>query len=639
MIDHLAQIYRLNNNGFSASLLFKEENKYSTRNAVDAAQKISLNLYIPRICAAVNVSVSFLSESYDKVILSKNFSWFDLDNGQDVFCLNLKKGELGAGLYFLLIKVESGSNIYYLHRHGANYYLCDQYNNEQLPQMTVVEYKYQAPSEILGGVIYHVFADRFCRGGRSKNKKDAVMIEGAWDRIPEYPEYPGAPMKNNTFYGGTLDGIRLRLDYIKSLGVSVLYLSPIFESASNHRYDTADYMNVDPLLGGDEALLDLISDAKKLGIKIILDGVFNHTGADSKYFNRYKNYGEGGAYNSKESSYYPWFNFKNYPDSYVCWWDIKILPRINPDIPECGAYFTKQGGVIDKYRKMGIYGMRLDVADELSDDFLSRIKDTLSIDGESYLLGEVWEDASNKIAYGKRKRYFQGKELDGVMNYPLRRGIIDYLVKRDSNSLYYALTELYDNTPKRISNTQMNILGTHDTVRILTELSGVSSEGLQNSELAFKRLNGSERETAKKRLFMAYAILSTLPGIPSIYYGDEVGLEGYSDPFNRMPYPYGKEDEDILSFYRKLGEIRRLYPVYREGDFRLLILNDELLVFSRDNSSYSFVTLVNNSDKTIRIKSENKLTSLFENQNCQLIEPHTAKIIKTKRTTKFTLSH
>ena len=205
---------------------------------------------------------------------------------------------------------------------------------------------------------------------------------------------------------------------------------------------------------------------------------------------------------------------------------------------------------------MGIYGFRLDVADELSDDFIAKIKNRLTGKGESVLYGEVWEDASNKIAYDKRKKYYLGTELDGVMNYPVRVGIIDYLSGKGTDKLRYALTDVTANAPDRVLHTQMNLLGTHDTPRILTLLGGVSAEGKTNAQLSRIRMTAKARSKAIKRLKTAYTILATLPGIPAIFYGDEAGLEGYSDPFNRMPYPWGDESEELIAHYRKLGEIR-----------------------------------------------------------------------------------
>ena len=425
--------------------------------------------------------------------------------------------------------------------------------------------------------------------------------------IPEYPSYPGAPLYNNMFYGGSLWGVIEKLDFIKSLGTTAIYLSPIFRAASNHKYDTANYMEVDPIFGGEEALKALIEAANEREIKIILDGVFNHTGSDSIYFNKYARYEELGAFQSTKSKYYDWYDFKSYPTKYSCWWGIDTLPRINPDKAECGEYFVGDGGVINKYSRMGIYGFRLDVADELSDSFIEKIKNRLSKNlGENILYGEVWEDASNKSSYGKRRRYYLGNELDGVMNYPVREGIIDFLTGKGREKLAYALTEVTNNAPSYILHNQMNLLGTHDTERIITVLADEDVTGRTNHQLARHRMQKNIKAMAKKRLMIAYTILSTIPGIPTIFYGDEAGLEGYRDPFNRMPYPWGNEENDLVAFYQKMGRIRAANPVYKAGDFTLLHIDDSRLVFSRCDEANKYVTVVNisNDDMIIFFSTE-----------------------------------
>jgi glycosidase len=361
-------------------------------------------------------------------------------------------------------------------------------------------------------------------------------------------------------------------------------------------------MTVDEAFGGNDALKALIEAAHRKGIKIILDGVFNHTGADSLYFNRYSTYDSLGAYQSKESPYYSWYDFQNFPNEYTCWWDIEILPRINVQNHSCSDFFVCKKGVIKKYADMGIDGFRLDVVDELGDNFIEKIKSTLgNINNASILYGEVWEDASNKIAYSTRKRYYLGSELDGVMNYPIRRGIIDYLAEQKTDSLNYALTEVTRNAPERIMHAQMNLLGTHDTERILTVLAADKAAGYSNSELSKKRMTKAQRTLGIRRLKLAYTILATLPGIPAIFYGDEAGLEGYGDPFNRMPYPWGHEDKDILDFYQKIGIIRRENDVYSQGEFILNHLDRDILVFTRKNDKIAITTVVNNSQKPISL--------------------------------------
>ena len=589
---------------------FAHGDKYGSSSAYEISEAAKIRIQLPRLLGVVSASVSVFNESLEHKLLTLSASWCDFRKGHDFYEVELDLKSLGVGLYFFNIEIITQCGRLYGCKSGTDLTFSTEYNRYALYQLSVSDFKYSKSDNKLGGVIYHIFVDRFNKGGDVAPKKGTVTDDD-WHTIPEYPLYNGAPLKNNHFYGGTLWGVASKLDYIKSLGANTIYLSPIFDAASNHKYDTGDYMTVDSMFGGEEALINLIAKAKELGIGIILDGVFNHTGSDSIYFNREGNYDTQGAYQSPKSKYYSWYDFKNYPDKYTCWWGIDILPRIHPDVPNCRRYFVGKGGVIDKYAALGVDGFRLDVADELSDDFIAAIKKRLNAHNrKSVLYGEVWEDGSNKIAYDVRKKYFLGQELDGVMNYPVRTGIIEFLTSGKTDALMYALTDIVNNAPERVRNMQMNLLGTHDTERILTVLGGEHSEGRSNEYLSKKKMNDLERGLAKRRLRMAYTILATVPGIPAIFYGDEAGLEGYHDPFNRMPYPWGHEDHNLIKHFRQLGKIRQENDVYKEGDFELIFLNSEALVFARHDDEYSYITFVNNSKQTKRVEFSALATAL-----------------------------
>ncbi len=619
--------------GLTGEITFLHNNKRSATSAFEKHERGGAVLSLPRIFGASTLELICTKDDEKHSAFTVNATWQNTTSHIEQFKFIFP--ELECGLYFFKIKVISAFGEHYAYP-DADVVRFSFSENCPSFQMSVSDFKYNSPKDLYGGVIYHIFVDRFNRGGEVTVAEGARLVEDFGDVIPEYPEYRGAPLKNNTFYGGTLWGIIDKLDYIASLGTKAIYLSPVFKSVSNHKYDTADYMTVDEMFGGDEALSELIAQAKLRGIGIILDGVFNHTGADSIYFNRYGKFSSLGAYQSKMSPYYDWFEFESHPDKYTSWWGIEILPRINPDFPTCREYFIGEGGVIDKYSSLGIMGMRLDVVDELSDSFVKDIKERLnSNNAHSVLYGEVWEDASNKIAYGKRRSYYHGDELDGVMNYPLRKGIIDYIKNKSIHELRYALCDIINNAPRRIANLQMNLLGTHDTERILTVLGGESSEGQSNSYLAKKRLSPEEYRDAKSKLKAAYTVLATLPGIPTIFYGDEAGLEGYHDPFNRMPYPWGREDKELILHYTTLGKVRANNPIYKVGDFKLVHLSPTLLIFMRCDEMCCAFTIFNNSDKEINIKL---------NAGCEILvgaypklAAGTACVIKTKKYNKSKL--
>ena len=618
------RLRNINFNNLKGEIVLKNKGVLTSGTALNSSFPINIDVLLPRILAATDAKIVLKGETVGKTIeCEKNDYTFERE--LDIFTFELN---LDPGLYFFYIVLYTPfGNIYGYN--ASNGIMFFSKNNEGDDfQLSAVHFKHSAPIGFSGGIIYHIFVDRFSRSGKTAVREGGVLADFSHG-IPEYPSFPGAPLKNNTFWGGDLYGIIEKLDYISSLGANIIYLSPIFDSPSNHKYDTGDYQRVDSALGGDDALRALIREAHARGMKIILDGVFNHTGADSVYFNKYGNYSSLGAYQSKCSEYYDWYEFSDYPNKYTCWWDIDILPRINTRFHKCSDFFVGENGIISKYTRMGIDGFRLDVADELSDEFISKIKSRMEAEMPgSILYGEVWEDASNKVAYSERKKYYLGEELDGVMNYPLRKGIIDYVLYGFTDTLRYALTEVMQNAPKEIRDHQMNLLGSHDTVRIITALGGEAAVELSNSELVHKRMSDDIYEVAKSRLKLAYTILATLPGIPSIFYGDEVGLQGYSDPFNRMPYPWGKEDKEILDFYKKIGIIRRGESVYKEGSFSLISLTPKKLIFARKNGERSLLTVINNSSSPLKLRFTKSVHSKMEEKTSQdfLISPYSSEI-------------
>lgn len=494
-------------------------------------------------------------------------------------------------------------------------------------RLLVSKKDYTTPKDFGRGVMYQIFTDRFYRGEseQAKNiavREDAVLLDD-WDNgVPEFPSYPGAPIKNNTFFGGNLWGVAEKLDYLVSLGVTYIYLCPIFEAYSNHKYDTGDYTKVDEMFGGDEAFDNLVKKAREKGIGIILDGVFNHTGDDSVYFNKKKRYGSGGAYNDPSSPYADWYRFRSYPDDYESWWGIDILPKLNHKNEDCRRYFTGRGGIIEKYIKRGIAGWRLDVADELSDEFLCELRERAkdASGGEAVIIGEVWENAADKVAYGQRRRYFLGDQLDSVMNYPLKNAIVSFCIWGDGDMLYNTLTEIYASYPRCVSDKLMNLLGTHDTERILTVLGREDdNSNLQNSDLAHIRLSEDERAKGIKLLKIAAALQYTAYGIPSVFYGDEVGLEGYGDPFCRMPFPWGDIDgtyrSEILDYYKMLGRMRK-DEVFDGGDFKIFSHTENAIAYAREKNGRRILVIANRGDgftleldeKYINIETEEQVS-------------------------------
>ena len=487
-------------------------------------------------------------------------------------------------------------------------------------QQTVFAKDYTTPHWLDGGIIYQIFPDRFFASETAKKDiPNDRYICNDWSKQPEYrqpKDLSDIKRLGNDYYGGDLEGIKEKLDYIADLGVNCIYLNPIFEAHSNHRYNTADYLKIDPMLGDEKALCNLIKEAKKRGIYIILDGVFSHTGDDSIYFNRYKRYKSEGAYQSKLSPYFKWYNFKNYPDKYESWWGIETLPETNENEPSYCEFITGKNGVIRYWLKKGIAGWRLDVADELPDYFLDKVREAVKAESdENFLLGEVWEDASNKISYGNRRRFLNGKQLDSVMNYPFANAIVDFVKGTDAKRLMNCVLDITENYPPQSARLLMNHIGTHDTARILTRLGADYCPDNRQAQAEFK-LTPEQYSKAVKLLKLAAVLQYTLVGVPSLYYGDEAGLTGWGDPFCRGGYPWDNEDMQILEFYKKLGKIRRETEAFKDGKFIPFTADTGLIAYIRESENSKVFTAVNSSD----CEREITLPKEFENSKSALGE-------------------
>jgi len=481
-------------------------------------------------------------------------------------------------------------------------------------------------------MMYHIFVDRFNKSESFEiPKRDDAEYEDDWygGRL-QYAKVKGGFVRNNHFFGGSLYGVIEKLDYLKGLGVSVIYLSPIFKAYSNHKYDTGDYMRVDEGFGGDEALKQLIEEAGRRGMSIILDGVFNHTGDDSIYFNKKEKYSTLGAYNSKESEYYDWFNFRKYPDDYESWWGIPILPRLMLQNKKCRSFITDE--VCKKYMEMGIGGFRLDVADELCDEFLYEFRSSMrKLSHNAALIGEVWENAVLKESYGERRHYFEGKQLDSVMNYPFRAAAIDFFRYGDGEVIADTLKALWSTYPREVCHSLMNIIGTHDTERILSVLGDADCTLTDNVKADKFRLPKAVRATAIKKLKALSTLQYTVYGFPCLYYGDEAGMEGLHDPFCRRPFPWGKENRELSTHYARLGEMR-YDPIFTDGDFRVLRAKGGLLVYERRSGKRRAVICINASDKEIKLRTAYRGKDLYGGGETEIssLAPYGFAVVETK---------
>lgn len=573
--------------------------------AVKCGEKLSLHF---PIASWVSVDKMYVFIRLGDVSTPVEMRFEKSENGFSVYTADYVFD--AAGIYYYRFEMRNRDGVWYYGRGENGESVC----GENLPewQLTVYKSSYKTPDFAKGNIIYHIFVDRFNRADGVKTKRKYRLHES----FSESPEVVSADGKYyaDDFFGGNFNGIREKLDYLEELGVGIIYLSPIFKAYSNHRYDTGDYLKVDELLGTEDDFKRLLDAAHEKGMKIILDGVFNHSGADSLYFNKFGTYDSLGAYQSKSSPYYDWYYFKKFPDEYACWWGCDNVPDLNKSNKDYRALVFGKNGVVEKWQKLGADGWRLDVVDELPIDFVNLlIKKIKSVNKDALVIGEVWEDASTKVSYGELRPYLLGDQLDGTMNYPFMNAIIAYVRDGDEKFFKDTVQSILENYPKETVYCLMNSLGTHDTVRIINALSDVRAHGWSKTHKLGYKLPDSEYEKAKKKLYLATVLQFTLPGIPSIFYGDEAGLQGFDDPINRRPYPWGSEDEEILDHYKKLGRIRRENRAVFSGGFNMRDENG-LVAYERAGGDDEILIAVNagEDDKTLFINKE--YTSLYNNK-------------------------
>ncbi|MEZ4357643.1 MAG: glycoside hydrolase family 13 protein [Eubacteriales bacterium] len=517
-----------------------------------------------------------------------------LDKKGDMWALNIKLPEDPCVLfYYFCLKTDNET---YYYGSGHNRTSGRGYVYSEVPlgfQITVFLKDFKTPEWMKNGIMYQIFPDRFKMGDplsvklgveyhRSLGRR--IRLHENWDEYPDYTSLPGEEFYvPDDYFGGDLDGIEQSLNYLKRLGVSIIYLNPIFEADSNHRYNTANYFKIDPILGGLKSFKKLINSAKEKNIHIILDAVFSHTGADSIYFNKLGRYPAKGAYQSTESQYYSWYTFTKFPDSYKSWWGFKTLPEVNEFDPNWQeTVITGKGSVVSHWIKQGASGYRLDVADELPDKVIELIRESVkSSSQDNAVIGEVWEDATTKSSYGNLRTYALGKGLDSVMNYPLRNAIVNFLeYKSTSDNLVDFLISQWQNYPRPMYYALMNMLSTHDIARIRTALaSNLNIKQLTTKQQAEFNLTPAQKFLGSALERLAVSIIYSLPGMPCIYYGDETGMCGMLDPFNRATYRL--EDETLLEFYQNIGAIRNTHVALRTGKCCFAALNQNVVAILR----------------------------------------------------------
>lgn len=478
-------------------------------------------------------------------------------------------------------------------------------------QLTIYDPSFITPAWFSGSVMYQIFPDRFARGSegihwdgvRSHEQRGwPIKVHENWDDEPDWRE----PYEPVDFFGGTLTGITEHLDYLASLGVEVIYLNPVCEARSNHRYNTGDYEAIDPILGTWQDFEALAQACQARGMRLILDTVLSHTGSASKYFNADGSYSDLGAYQSESSPYRHWYDFTPMASGapYRCWWGDVTLPEVeecnpswqtymlgiagdctadandtpaNGDTPADNASTGRNPhGVLGSWLAHGTSGFRLDVADEIPDSVLESLRSSVkTADPNAVIIGEVWEDATTKESYGSRRTYALGQALDSVMNYPLRSALLSFaLGHSQADELVTFLKLQASNYPAPFYRSLMNLLSSHDVERVRSVLDlGEEIRGYSREDQVLKvsSIDQKADEQGTRQQKLLATLLYLLPGVPCLYYGDECGLQGGRDPFDRTTFPWSGARKDcgydLTSFYRDLGQLRQKHSALRQGDY------------------------------------------------------------------------
>lgn len=558
--------------------------------AVPSGTRVSFTLRPPRSGGYSRGVLTARFEFWDDREIELPMPWSGLDGARDLFSCTLEtEGYLGLVWYSFRLERLDGQTL-------------------ALPehQLTVYDGTQEAPGWFGAGMSYQIFPDRFRRtavpdptgmvGGR--------WVHAGWYEEPEWRPDARGEIRNRDFFGGSLAGVMEKLDYLASLGVETLYFCPIFEAAENHRYGTGDYEKVDPMLGTNEDFSILCAAARARGMHVMLDGVFNHQGFVSRYFNGDGAYPGLGAHQSKGSPYYPWYHFTHYPDKYDAWWGIYSLPAVNESDPGYMDYIIEnEDSIIRRWLRAGADGWRLDVADELPDEFIRRLHAAArSVKPEAVIIGEVWEDGSNKIAYSVRRRHLQGGYLDGLMNYPFRNALLDFLLHGNAAGFRESMETIRENYPPSAFYSAMNALGTHDTPRILTLLGTGGKQPDSREERARHRMTEAERDRGLALLRLGFLVLFAFPGSPTVYYGDEVGMEGFEDPFNRRCFPWGNEDAGLTAWVSALGNARKTLEPLRRGELAYVKAEGAVLAFTRTCGGDAVLCAANAGEESVSLE-------------------------------------
>ena len=593
------------------------DSQYKTpRGPLQNGEKLFLRIKIPKFYHPWEVKVIFNEFMEKERVFVKDMEYEGDDYDNYIFKLEINDLSINIYHYYFTFTCFGQKKFIKKCENSWEGQVLD-YNASINWQLTVYEPIKTHPN-MRKGIMYQIFPDRFYKSELTKDLP-TDRIYRQWGEMPYYDD----EIIGKDFFGGNLKGITEKLIYLKKLNVSAIYLNPIWESQSNHRYDTSDYENVDPVLGTMEDLKNLIEKAHLLGMIVILDLVLNHTGSDSIYFNKNNRYPDEGAYNKYDSKYHNWYFFHGDRDHYDSWWNHITLPKLNQNNPELLKYvFEIKEGIIDKYYETGADGFRVDVADEYQNHFLVKLYEASKRNrDEVVIIYEVWENASNKCNYGHRMNYLLGNQLTSVMNYPVRDALLAYIRyggEHWANILRKTLISIFiEDYPKEIARALMNFLSTHDSIRAITKLAGPEvNDRNRKWQVQNDKLTPYEYRLGRQRLLISYLIIYFLPGIPSIYYGDEIGMSGMKDPFCRKCFTWDRIDKKIFVIMKSFGKFRKSNEdFFEKADFDVCNIDDEKCILVRYTENKFLFLIENRTGNRIPFDSKRYILSYLKRIN------------------------
>ncbi len=542
-----------------------------------------------------------------------------------------------AGLCWYYFQLDLGSNRYYYGTGSDGLGGEGSLSNLKVSAFRITVYESSpVPEWYKNGVVYQIFPDRFARGDNwydrirlSAHPDDwqgpSRIICQDWNDKPFYTKDSTGAVTRWPFFCGTLKGIREKLSYLETLGISIICLNPIFEATSNHRYDTADYMKIDTLLGDEDDFRLLCSKAKEHGIRIILDGVFNRTGRDSKYFDYFANYGGKGAYWDIYSPYRSWYRFIPEEPGYDCWHDFVELPKVSENGSSYQEFICGENGVIRHWIRLGASGWRLDSADDLPDLFVEMIREAMKAENpDSILIGDVKDEATTKISDNIRRKYFSGRELDSTVHYPFMEASLDFVLGRiNSKDFTKSMMDIAESYPKENFYACLNLAGSHDSTRLLTFLG--EARDIPEEEKENFQLDDEHRAMGLRREALVNALRFAMPGVPSLYYGDEAGMEGLEAPYCRGAFPWGNEDKKIMKNYSFWTRFYNENQVLKDGEYTIFENGKECVGITRFYYGEDFLSDQVREFITVLVNRSLTQTAYYEGHH---IEPLQVLIIK-----------